>query len=309
MSLEQQIAALVTASNNLTSAVNGKIDEIDKRMDQAEQEFEEFTTVDFPQRVQDAQTVMFFIDPVNGNDSNTGTSSSNAFKTVAPLYSKTYKSGAIYKNVTIAFKTGYEYELNCSVYAVERINVQAWGGSSAAPGTLTLKQVAHSEGYPTQPFKAPFIYVNETVNGARSTVLKTFEFPAGHSWPKGDGQTDAWLALSGAMFRDVEKVKLDGVQVELYDMPLTSQYMNGSMGENASVGFVLAGNPGFYKKPAGPGSANYAHMPFLLSVYGPNAVPVDIVSGGHILAEGLTAFGELFNNLDHSNVRSTHTLS
>lgn len=42
MSLEQQVANLVEASNNLTGAVNGKIGEIDERMTEAEQEFEQF---------------------------------------------------------------------------------------------------------------------------------------------------------------------------------------------------------------------------------------------------------------------------
>ncbi|MBM5036719.1 hypothetical protein HYO05_21940 [Vibrio parahaemolyticus] len=42
MSLEQQVANLVAASNNLTNAVNGKIGEVDQRVDQAEQEFQEF---------------------------------------------------------------------------------------------------------------------------------------------------------------------------------------------------------------------------------------------------------------------------
>ncbi|EPN7235434.1 hypothetical protein ACT21L_004423 [Vibrio vulnificus] len=42
MSLEQQVTALVEASNNLTSAVNGKIGQIDQRMVQAEQEFQVF---------------------------------------------------------------------------------------------------------------------------------------------------------------------------------------------------------------------------------------------------------------------------
>ncbi|MGM6040953.1 hypothetical protein ABLA37_22415 [Vibrio parahaemolyticus] len=41
MSLEQQIAALVDASNNLTGAVNGKITEIDQRVDNAEQEYQQ----------------------------------------------------------------------------------------------------------------------------------------------------------------------------------------------------------------------------------------------------------------------------
>ncbi|OCX94709.1 MAG: hypothetical protein BCV62_16135 [Pseudomonas sp. K35] len=42
MSLETQIAGLVTAANNLTTAVNGKIGAIDTRMDAAEAEFDEW---------------------------------------------------------------------------------------------------------------------------------------------------------------------------------------------------------------------------------------------------------------------------
>ena len=42
MSLEQQVTALVEASNNLTGAVNGKISEIDQRVDQAENEYNQF---------------------------------------------------------------------------------------------------------------------------------------------------------------------------------------------------------------------------------------------------------------------------
>ncbi|OBU19274.1 hypothetical protein CTM88_19505 [Photobacterium aquimaris] len=42
MSLEQQIGALVKASENLTGAVNGKIGEIDKKVEVAESEFEKW---------------------------------------------------------------------------------------------------------------------------------------------------------------------------------------------------------------------------------------------------------------------------
>lgn len=42
MSLEQQIAALVQASNNLTGTINGKIGEIDQRMTAAENDFNQW---------------------------------------------------------------------------------------------------------------------------------------------------------------------------------------------------------------------------------------------------------------------------
>ncbi|MEC6831236.1 hypothetical protein VXS06_05580 [Photobacterium toruni] len=44
MSLEQQIGALVKASENLTGAVNGKIGEIDKEVDAATKKFDAFIT-------------------------------------------------------------------------------------------------------------------------------------------------------------------------------------------------------------------------------------------------------------------------
>lgn len=45
MSLEQQIGALVKASENLTGAVNGKIGEIDKEVEQAKKEFNQFQSI------------------------------------------------------------------------------------------------------------------------------------------------------------------------------------------------------------------------------------------------------------------------
>lgn len=44
MSLEQQVSSLVTAANKLTGVVNEKVAGIDKRVEQAEAEFAEFTS-------------------------------------------------------------------------------------------------------------------------------------------------------------------------------------------------------------------------------------------------------------------------
>ena len=45
MSIEQQIGALVEASNNLTKVVSGEVKKIDQRMDDAESEFDEWKSV------------------------------------------------------------------------------------------------------------------------------------------------------------------------------------------------------------------------------------------------------------------------
>lgn len=68
MSLEQQIAALVEASNNLTGAVNGKLAEIDNKVDTAITEITETITKN--------NVVTFYVDAENGNNGNSGSSSS-----------------------------------------------------------------------------------------------------------------------------------------------------------------------------------------------------------------------------------------
>lgn len=304
----QEIGELIDSVNELTKTVSGKVGEIDQRIDAAEKEFEEFTTVDFPSRVQSAQTVKFFVDFDNGNDSNVGTSSAQAFRTMAPIVERTINGNTpIYNQVDIHFRAGQEHVLTHQVVANERINIYAWDSNSSNPKTLTLKQGFNADGSPVQFAKAPFVHINEAHNGGRNTVFKTAEFLAGHSWPGGDATPSVAIPINAAALRDVGTVKLDGVHVELYDAPLTAQYFSNSMGSYTSIGLILAGNPAFYKKPAGAGSENYCNSPFLLHIYGVSAVPTDIVSGGHVLDEGFTAFGELFDNLDMSNVRSTHS--
>lgn len=68
MSLEQQIAALVDASNNLTTVVNNKIQEIDHKVDNAVNEITETITAN--------NVVTYYVDAVDGNDSNSGSSGS-----------------------------------------------------------------------------------------------------------------------------------------------------------------------------------------------------------------------------------------
>lgn len=68
MSLEQQVTALVEASNNLTSVVNGKIQQIDQKVDEA--------TSAVPDKIRDEMSKRVYIDAINGSDSNVGTQAS-----------------------------------------------------------------------------------------------------------------------------------------------------------------------------------------------------------------------------------------
>ena len=68
MSLEQTIADLVVASNNLTGAVNSKMNEIDQKVDEA--------TASVPDAVRKLSSQSFFVDQVSGDDANDGSASS-----------------------------------------------------------------------------------------------------------------------------------------------------------------------------------------------------------------------------------------
>lgn len=74
MSLEQTIADLVAASNNLTGSVNNKMNEIDQKVDQATQAV--------PDTIRSLSEQVFYIDGEVGDDENNDGSFYSPFKTV-----------------------------------------------------------------------------------------------------------------------------------------------------------------------------------------------------------------------------------
>lgn len=73
MSLESQIAALVSAANSLTSQVAGKIAEIDAKVDEA--------TEAVPNAVRNIMNTVVFVNAIQGDDGNSG-STAHPVKTV-----------------------------------------------------------------------------------------------------------------------------------------------------------------------------------------------------------------------------------
>ena len=76
MSLEQQIGALVKASENLTGAVNGKIGEIDKAVEKAVKAIPNLSKT-------------FYVDAINGNDSGLG-DSYTPLKTIREVFKRSF---------------------------------------------------------------------------------------------------------------------------------------------------------------------------------------------------------------------------
>ncbi|MGP9466738.1 hypothetical protein ACT3RU_06935 [Halomonas sp. TP35] len=75
MSLESQIAALVSAANSLTSQVAGKLDEIDQKTNAVASSITD--------AIKDSNSVEIFIDQQNGSDENDGVSVASALKTIS----------------------------------------------------------------------------------------------------------------------------------------------------------------------------------------------------------------------------------
>lgn len=77
MSLESQVAALVSAASKLTSEIAGKMKGIDQKVDQATQAV--------PSTIRAYSQRTFFVDAVEGSDTEGDGGSSSPFQTVGPL--------------------------------------------------------------------------------------------------------------------------------------------------------------------------------------------------------------------------------
>lgn len=77
MSLESQVAALVSAASNLTSQVAGKMAGIDQKVDEV--------TTSVQRTINEKAYSRFYLDPMAGNDSNDGRTTSTAKKTLLAI--------------------------------------------------------------------------------------------------------------------------------------------------------------------------------------------------------------------------------
>lgn len=87
MSLEQQVAALVDAANNLTSTVNGKMGQIDQRVDEA--------IAGVSQEILKNMGRTWVLDQQNGSDDNNGTSLDDAVASFRHIADSTPAGGAV----------------------------------------------------------------------------------------------------------------------------------------------------------------------------------------------------------------------
>jgi len=121
MALEQTIADLVSAANNLTGAVNGKMNEIDQKVDEA--------TASVPNEIQRMSDQLFYVDALDGDDNNDGTSTSSPLKSISALNSRAVNGG----RVRILLRENQNHIVSGEGFAAVKsgvISVAKWGSWS-----------------------------------------------------------------------------------------------------------------------------------------------------------------------------------
>lgn len=121
MSLETQIASLVTAANNLTTAVNGKIASIDQKVAAA--------TDAVPSTVRAEVSKTLYVDASAGVDTNSGVSSAAPLKTISAALDKVITGGT----AIIKLRRGQVYEVQRKNVNEKSLSFEPYGTETSRP--------------------------------------------------------------------------------------------------------------------------------------------------------------------------------
>ena len=144
MSLETQIAALVTAANNLTGAVNGKMTEIDQKVDEA--------VASVPGTVKSylENRTSYYVDSVNGNDANDGKSWAKAKRTL-----KAAVEGVGFRQYAYIWLSKNTHFMTSSISQPDGSNIIIYGDNTAYGSIVEadrdqwlIKRPDYAEGLP-----------------------------------------------------------------------------------------------------------------------------------------------------------------
>ncbi|MBF7051744.1 hypothetical protein IOC61_00170 [Halomonas sp. KAO] len=137
MSLEQTIADLVAASNNLTGTINSKMNEIDQKVDEA--------TDAVPSTIRALSKQVFYVDAEYGSDNAEGTSQ-DPIKTISEVGKRAVNGSSI----SINLRSGQIHEVNGFGFTVETgmIGFYAWGSTTGVglPEIKFTPKYVESEG-------------------------------------------------------------------------------------------------------------------------------------------------------------------
>lgn len=256
MSLENQIAALVTASNNLTDAVNGKVSEINQKVNDA--------VAIVPATVIASMAKILYIDPLNGLDTNDGSTQAKAKKTLRNTIDSVPSGGYAYIFVkpTGDLDLTSDISLNNKVIIIRNLDFVA-----ATPSSYGVIRAQ------------PYIAGDGTVGawgfllGKRSHIyIIGFKLITGRLGAAHVGRE--LRQFQGAMMKTQDAlgtVQLESVEVDINHCPFMHQHTSGSLG----FGDLIMRAATFNKLSLAESSVTTGRQ-YMIDTYGSGAVPFDL---------------------------------
>lgn len=281
MSLETTIAALVTASNNLTAAVNGKISQIDQKVNAA--------ALVVPETIKSALDKSVYVDPLDGSDANDGTVLAKAKKTIKAAIDSVPSGGYSYIWVrpSADIELTNDISLNNKVITIRCLD--------AVPGAPATYGVIRSRAY---------IAGNGTLGafgfvlGWRS-LLHVFGFKVITGRLGAEHVGRELVNYQGSVMKTGNSnstVQLESVNVDLNHFPFMHQHTSGSLGFSN----LIMRNASFNKLSL-TDSAVQTGRQFMLDTFGSYAAPFDLY-GVAVSFTGAASWSELITaNMANAN--------
>lgn len=194
------------ASQAQTAEVAGKMAQIDQKVAEAEKEFNDFISGDFDYNVSNARQIKVYVDPVDGNDANSGSSSAMAIKSssrLSELVNKSYKIAHIY------FRNGTTFVLEHGVSVADRIVIQTWQSSDGVTDKPVIIQG-----------KAQYAYLSALDISITSCLVYTYSALQNEELPE--------VYAGRAMFGSARKLSLIFSSVFIVDNQLFHVHNAGS---------------------------------------------------------------------------------
>ncbi|WP_215407614.1 hypothetical protein [Vibrio gigantis] len=240
------------ASKEMSDEVRGKMGDIDKKVADAEKEFNDFISGDFDINVNQAKGIEVFIDPIDGDDSNSGTSSVDSIKTSLRLNEL---ANLNYDYVRLIVRKGTEFSLEHVINAKREILVEGWAANDGNTNKPIIKQgLVNYSG-----LIAPDVMIS-------SCQIYTYEANENESLP------DVWSTRS--FFGSQSRLHLIFSNIEIYDNQLLHIH-NGGSGDTYHRRSISLFSCQIKAKPSAQGVVG-SHKKVFTFVGGSMAFPLDL---------------------------------
>ncbi|HGK6498957.1 TPA: hypothetical protein ACJ5BH_005717 [Pseudomonas aeruginosa] len=287
MSLEAQIAGLVTAANNLTNSVNGKMAAIDQKVQAA--------TGAVPAEINKRMSMTLYVDAIAGNDSNSGESWVLAKKTL-PWAVAAVPRGS---QVSIYLRAGQNHvvsgEVDCGKKAVL---IYGEGFVYNDRSTYVELSSVPTVSADDNMFAGNFKIGAQGFVALQGIKISTAKFTAAHVGKSNLIYRTSFFSSASAQ----GTMKLEHCQVDLYNAALTYQHSGGTIGViDILLRNVLVNKVNLAGLPVTTG------LQLMLGTYSNHPVPFSMF-GIELVRQGAANWGELITQ-DLTNARTNISLT